>query len=72
MIVAGVLILSTAHGLLTQAERVQAEQVTAPVSAVGSAPADALIPVGASAEAAHPDAPDVRSGWSADAELVRS
>jgi nucleotide-binding universal stress UspA family protein len=38
-IAAGIVILSTAHGLLTQAERVQAEQVG------GSAPATTLVPV---------------------------
>ena len=52
-IAAGIGILSTAHRLLTQAERVQAEQVTTPVSAAGAAPAGALVPAGGNAEAAR-------------------
>jgi len=44
-IVAGIFILSTAHRLLTDAERVQAEQVTASIPAASAAPAAALIPV---------------------------
>jgi predicted MFS family arabinose efflux permease/nucleotide-binding universal stress UspA family protein len=44
----GIGILTTAHRLLNQAERVQAEQVTGPVGA--------LIPVEANAEAAEPGA----------------
>ena len=44
----GIVVLSTAHGLLTEAERVQAEQVGATVPANGTAPgapAAALVPV---------------------------
>jgi len=52
-IAVGIGILSTAHRLLTQAERVQAEQVTTPVSGAGAAPARALEPVGGNAEAAR-------------------
>jgi MFS transporter, ACDE family, multidrug resistance protein len=47
-IVLGMVILSTAHGLLADAERVQAEQVSATPSANGTgpgAPAAALVPV---------------------------
>ncbi len=50
-IVAGILILTTAHGLLSEAERVQAEQVAGPVPA---APAAALIPVKGSTEPGSP------------------
>ena len=55
-LVVGIVILTTAHRLLTQAERVQAEQVTGPASAgaararPAAAPAAALIPVEASTE----------------------
>jgi MFS family permease len=52
-IVAGIVILSTAHGLLSEAERVQAEQVSGPVPAV---PAAALIPVEGSTEPGSPSA----------------
>ena len=46
-IVLGIAILTTAHGLLTQAERVQAErvqaeQVTAATAPAGAVPADAV------------------------------
>ena len=45
-IVAGIVILTTAHGLLTQAERVQAEQVTgSPGRRPSAAAVGALIPV---------------------------
>jgi len=40
-IAVGIGILSTAHGLLTQADRVQAEQVTTPVSGADTTPARA-------------------------------
>jgi predicted MFS family arabinose efflux permease/nucleotide-binding universal stress UspA family protein len=53
-IVAGIVILTTAHGLLTQAERVQAEQVAGSADSAG--PVGALIPVGASAGTAKPGA----------------
>jgi MFS transporter, ACDE family, multidrug resistance protein len=55
-IVAGMLILTTAQGLLTQAERVQAEQVAGSPAAADTGPAGALIPVEANAEAARPGA----------------
>jgi len=55
-IVAGIVILTTAHGLLTQAERVQVEQVAGSLAAVAAGPAGALIPVEANAEAARPGA----------------
>ena len=64
-ILAGIVILTTAHGLLTQAEQVQAEQVTASASpaaeaaspaAGGPGPVGALIPVEANTEAARPGA----------------
>jgi MFS family permease len=48
-IVAGIVILTTAHGLLAEAERVQVEQVTGPALAnttlANTGPAAALIPV---------------------------
>jgi ACDE family multidrug resistance protein len=51
-IVAGIVILTTAHGLLSQAERVQAEPVTGSPAAAGEpegpGPVGALIPVEAS------------------------
>jgi MFS transporter, ACDE family, multidrug resistance protein len=58
-IVAGIVILTTAHGLLSQAERVQVEQVAGSPAAVDAGPAGALIPVEAntvraSTEAAKP------------------
>jgi MFS transporter, ACDE family, multidrug resistance protein len=53
-IVAGIVILSTAHGLLTQAEQVQAEQVSAAPASPG--PVGALIPVEGNAEPAPPGA----------------
>jgi len=53
-IVAGIVILTTAHGLLSQAERVQAEQV--PVPATPAVPAAALIPVEGSTEPGSPGA----------------
>jgi MFS transporter, ACDE family, multidrug resistance protein len=55
-IVAGMLILTTAQGLLAQAERVQAEQVAGSPAAADTGPAGALIPVEANAEAARPGA----------------
>src|SRR5947207_1420033 len=64
-ILAGIVILTTAHGLLSQAERVQAEQVTGSPTAAGEpegpGPVGALIPVEAgpveaSTEAARPGA----------------
>ena len=64
-ILAGIVILTTAHGLLSQAERVQAEQVTGSPAAAGEpegpGPVGALIPVEAgpveaSTEAARPGA----------------
>jgi predicted MFS family arabinose efflux permease/nucleotide-binding universal stress UspA family protein len=60
-ILVGIVILSTAHGLLTQAERVQAEQVAAATAPAGTEPADAgpaaaLIPVEGNAELAGPGA----------------
>jgi len=60
----GIGILTTAHRLLDQAERIQAEQVTG--STAGPGPASTA-PVGA----LIPDAPDRPSGRSADAELLR-
>ena len=54
-IVAGIGVLSTAHGLLTQAERVQAEQVTGPMPA-NTEPAGALIRVEGNGEATEPGA----------------
>jgi MFS transporter, ACDE family, multidrug resistance protein len=55
-IVAGIVILTTAHGLLTQAERVQAEQVAGSPTAADAGPMGALIPVEANAQAARPGA----------------
>jgi nucleotide-binding universal stress UspA family protein len=64
-IVAGIVTLTTAHGLLSQAERVQVEQVTGSPAAAGepdgAGPVGALIPVEAntvraSTEAAKPGA----------------
>jgi predicted MFS family arabinose efflux permease/nucleotide-binding universal stress UspA family protein len=55
-LVVGMLILTTAQGLLTQAERVQAEQVAGSPAAADTGPVGALIPVEASAEAARPGA----------------
>jgi ACDE family multidrug resistance protein len=55
-IVAGIVILTTAHGLLTQAERVQAEQVAGSPAAADAGPVGALIPVEANAQAARPGA----------------
>jgi len=61
----GIVVLSTAHGLLTEAERVQAEQVSAtgPASATASAngtgagaPAAALVPAGGNAVTRAADA----------------
>ena len=48
-IVAGILILTTAHGLLSEAERVQAEQVTGAVAA-SAKPANGLMDGSASRE----------------------
>src|ERR1700760_1169729 len=56
----GIGILTTAQGLLTQAERVQAEQVAGSAAAgepAGAEPVGALIPVGVSAAEAKPRAP---------------
>ena len=60
-IVAGIVILATAHGLLSEAERVQAMQVTGAVAAsaghasgTATAPAAALIPVEGSTEPRSP------------------
>jgi MFS family permease len=65
-ILLGIVILSTAHGPLTQAERVQAEQVAATTAPAGAepgeavlaeaGPAAALIPVEGNAELAGPGA----------------
>ena len=55
-IVAGIVILTTAHGLLSQAERVQVEQVAGSPAAVDAGPVGALIPVEANAAAARPGA----------------
>jgi hypothetical protein len=57
-ILLGIGILTTAHGLLTQAERIQAEQVTGSPAAEPArpGPVGALIPVDASAEPAGPGA----------------
>jgi len=57
-ILLGIGILTTAHGLLTQAERIQAEQVTASPAAqpASPGPVGALIPVDANAEPARPGA----------------
>ena len=54
-ILLGIGILTTAHGLLTQAERVQAEQVTRSPAAepASPGPVGALIPVDANAETAE-------------------
>ena len=59
-ILAGIVILSTAHGLLTQAEQVQAEQVTGSVSAASAGPVGALIPVEATR---NPLRPAPASSW---------
>ena len=57
---AGIVILTTAHGLLTQAERVQVEQVGSSAAAAGETdgvgPVGALIPVESNTEAARPGA----------------
>ena len=57
-ILLGIAILTTAHGLLTQAERVQVEQVTGSSAAdpASPGPVGALIPVDANAETAEPGA----------------
>jgi hypothetical protein len=57
-ILLGIGILTTAHGLLTQAERIQAEQVTGTPAAEPASPGPegALIPVDANAEPARPGA----------------
>jgi len=65
-ILLGIVTLSTAHGLLTQAERTQAEQVAAATAPAGKEPAEAvldaagpaaaLIPVEGNAELAGPGA----------------
>ena len=57
-ILLGIGILTTAHGLLTQAERIQAEQVTGSPAAepASPGPVGALIPVDANAEPARPGA----------------
>jgi MFS transporter, ACDE family, multidrug resistance protein len=70
-ILLGIVILSTAHGLLTQAERVQAEQVAGATAPAGTEPASsepadamleeagpaaALIPIEGHAELAGPGA----------------
>jgi hypothetical protein len=62
-ILLGIGILTTAHGLLTQAERIQVEQVTGSPAAelaspglAGPGPVGALIPVDANAEPARPGA----------------
>jgi nucleotide-binding universal stress UspA family protein len=52
-IVAGIVILTTAHGMLREAERVQAEQVTGPAPAAPAVPA-ALLPVEGSAASGSP------------------
>src|SRR5579872_5044336 len=54
-IVAGIAILSTAHGLLTEAERVQAEQAASARPAGAAPPAPALVPVAAADNAAAAD-----------------
>ena len=59
VIVAGIVILTTAHSLLSEAERVQAEQVAGPVpptSGVPAVPAAALIPVEGATEPGSPAA----------------
>jgi MFS family permease len=55
-ILLGIGILTTAHGLLTQAERIQAEQVTGSPAAepASPGPVGALIPVDANAEPPRP------------------
>jgi len=53
-ILLGIAILTTAHGLLTQAERVQAEQVAGSAAPDGAGPVGALIPVQSNTEAARP------------------
>ena len=57
-ILLGIGILTTAHGLLTEAERFQSEQVTGSPAAepAGPGPVGALIPVDANAEPARPGA----------------
>src|ERR1700759_2000749 len=56
VILLGIAILTSAHGLLTQAERIQAEQVTgSPAAAPASpGPLGAALPVDANAETARP------------------
>ena len=55
-LVVGIGILTTAHGLLSEAEQVQAEQVTRPVPPPPAIPAAALIPVEGSKEPGSPSA----------------
>jgi len=57
-ILLGIGILTTAHGLLTEAERIQSEQVTGSPAAepASPGPVGALIPVDANAEPARPGA----------------
>ena len=59
----GIGILTTAHRLLNQAERVQAEQVTGSAASTRPARSNVLV--------VNPDAPDLRADRSADAELLR-
>jgi MFS transporter, ACDE family, multidrug resistance protein len=73
-ILLGIGILTTAHGLLTQAERIQAEQVTGSPAAepTSPGPVGALIPVDANAEPARPGARVILAAVDASpaAELV--
>jgi predicted MFS family arabinose efflux permease/nucleotide-binding universal stress UspA family protein len=55
-VVVGIGILTTAHSRLSEAERVQVEQVAGPVPAASGVPAAALIPVESSAEPGSPSA----------------
>ncbi len=55
-VVVGIGILTTAHSRLSEAERVQVEQVAGPVPAASGVPATALIPVESSAEPGSPSA----------------
>ena len=55
-VVVGIGILTTAHSRLSEAERVQVEQVAEPVPAASGVPAAALIPVEGSAEPGNPSA----------------
>jgi MFS transporter, ACDE family, multidrug resistance protein len=64
-ILLGIVILSTAHGLLTQAERVQADQVAAATAPAGAEPAEAGLAEAGLAEAGLAEAGLAEAGLAA-------